>query len=112
MSPLENDARRVLPSTRIRDGKILHCDDCVVVEEPLEIRLNGRRFTATMRTPGHDEWLARGLLFSEGIIQDNDDIEELVVTSLCRERTGELVNLVNVTPVSYTHLTLPTKRIV
>jgi len=97
MPPTENSASKVLPSTRLREGKVLRDDDCVVIEEPLEIRLNGRRFTATMRTPGHDELLARGLLLSEGIISDNDDIEELVVSSLCRERTGELVNLVNVT---------------
>ena len=30
----------------------------LAVEEPLEIRLGGRRFTLTMRTPGHDEELA------------------------------------------------------
>jgi FdhD protein len=30
----------------------------LAVEEPLEIRLAGRRFTLTMRTPGHDEELA------------------------------------------------------
>jgi|SRR5437588_2589439 len=41
--------------------------DEVAVEEPLEIRLNGRAIVVTMRTPGHDEELALGLLLSEGV---------------------------------------------
>jgi len=40
--------------------------DRLAVEEPLEIRLGGRRFTLTMRTPGHDEELAAGFLLAEG----------------------------------------------
>jgi FdhD protein len=41
--------------------------DEVAVEEPLEIRANGIPIAVTMRTPGHDEELAAGFLFSEGI---------------------------------------------
>ncbi len=42
--------------------------DEVAVEEPLEIRVDGRALTVTMRTPGHDEELALGFLFGEGLI--------------------------------------------
>ena len=42
--------------------------DAVAVEEPLEIRVDGRSLTVTMRTPGHDEELALGFLYSEGLI--------------------------------------------
>jgi FdhD protein len=43
-------------------------DDEVAVEEPLEIRVDGRALAVTMRTPGHDEELALGFLFGEGLI--------------------------------------------
>src|SRR5512132_1290260 len=41
--------------------------DELAVEEPLEIRVNGRPVAVTMRTPGHDEELALGFLLSEGM---------------------------------------------
>jgi FdhD protein len=55
--------------------------DRVAVEEPLEIRLGyeagGERHTKsvsiTMRTPGDDEELALGFLFSEGILRSPND---------------------------------------
>jgi FdhD protein len=48
----------------VRDGQ----RDEVAVEEPLEIRADGRALAVTMRTPGHDDELALGFLFGEGLI--------------------------------------------
>jgi FdhD protein len=48
-----------------RDGGI---EDVVAVEEPLEIRVDGKAVAVTMRTPGHDEELALGFLHGEGLI--------------------------------------------
>lgn len=56
--------------------------DLVVSEEPLEIRVghgqsdNRQQFSVsvTMRTPGHDEALCLGFLFTEGIINSMDDV--------------------------------------
>ena len=42
--------------------------DVVAVEEPLEIRVDGAALAVTMRTPGHDEELALGFLYGEGLI--------------------------------------------
>jgi FdhD protein len=42
--------------------------DEVAVEEPLEIRVDGVPLTVTMRTPGHDEELALGVLSGVGLI--------------------------------------------
>jgi len=47
-----------------RDG----VEDYVAVEEPLEIRVDGEPLAVTMRTPGHDEELALGFLYGEGLI--------------------------------------------
>ena len=52
-------------------------DEKLAVEEPLEIRLAGRRFTLTMRTPGHDEELAAGFLFAEGFINNATELGEI-----------------------------------
>ena len=43
-------------------------EDEVAVEEPLEIRVDGAPLAVTMRTPGHDDELALGFLFGEGLI--------------------------------------------
>ncbi len=47
------------------------------VEEPLEIRLAGRQFTITMRTPGNDVELVAGFLFAEGFISSAAEIGEI-----------------------------------
>ena len=43
-------------------------EDTVAVEEPLEIRIDAEPIAVTMRTPGHDEELALGFLYGEGLI--------------------------------------------
>jgi FdhD protein len=48
-------------------------EDEVAVEEPLEIRAAGRAIAVTMRTPGHDEELALGFLYGEGLIEGPRD---------------------------------------
>lgn len=63
-------------------------------EEPLEIRLDGRVITTTMRTPGHDLELAHGFLHSEGIIRSARDI---TTARYCAGATGpDGVNTYNV----------------
>ena len=51
--------------------------DCLVAEEPLEIRLNGTPLSVTMRTPGHDLELTAGFLFTEGLIERREQIVSL-----------------------------------
>jgi len=48
--------------------------DQLAVEEPLEIRVDTRPVSVTMRTPGHDQELALGFLFSEGLIHSASDV--------------------------------------
>lgn len=53
--------------------------DLVAVEEPLEIRAEGKPVAITMRTPGHDLDLAAGFLFTEGVIDGPDDLVALAI---------------------------------
>jgi FdhD protein len=53
-------------SVVVHDGR----RDEVAVEDPLEIRVDGEPLTVTMRTPGHDEELALGFLYGEGLITE------------------------------------------
>lgn len=57
-------------------------DDAVAAEEPLETRLRWpggeRRLGVTMRTPGHDDELAAGLLYAEGIVHEAKEIHRIL----------------------------------
>src|SRR3954464_3953627 len=48
--------------------------DMLAVEEPLELRVDGKALAVTMRTPGHDVELAHGFLLSEGVIGSRADV--------------------------------------
>jgi FdhD protein len=56
--------------------------DLLAVEEPLEIRVNGRALAVTMRTPGNELELALGFLYTEGIIAGQSDV---VTARLCTD---------------------------
>ncbi|WP_082519199.1 formate dehydrogenase accessory sulfurtransferase FdhD [Rhodococcus sp. Leaf233] len=65
-------ARR--PVVRIRGEHRVDRPDTLVVEEPMELRVDGRALAVTMRTPGHDVELAHGFLLTEGVIASRVDI--------------------------------------
>ncbi len=50
------------------DGEPRRVPDQVIVEEPLEIRLDGTVVSTTMRTPGNDYELAVGFCHAEGLL--------------------------------------------
>ena len=49
-------------------------DERVVEESALEVRVNGKPFTVTLRMPGADPELIRGLLFAEALVETPEDI--------------------------------------
>lgn len=67
-------ARRVV---RFRDG-VTYADDQLVVEEPMEIRLDGTPLAVVMRTPGDDADLVLGFALTEGIVTTPAAISEVV----------------------------------
>src|ERR1700740_618301 len=58
-------------------GKSRRHQDRLAAEEPLEIRVDSRPLTVTMRTPGHDEELAAGFFWTEGLIESPTQIAEI-----------------------------------
>jgi FdhD protein len=62
---MPDDAQARMIARIERDGGVA---DEVAIEDPLEIRVDGEPLAVTMRTPGHDEELALGFLFGEGLI--------------------------------------------
>jgi FdhD protein len=55
--------------------------DTLVVEEPLELRVDGIPAAITMRTPGDDLDLAAGFLWTEGVVDGPDDLRALAVVA-------------------------------
>ena len=62
---------------RLGDPQSVHtsAEDAVIVEGPLQVRLNGKQLAVTMRTPGHDEALAHGLAVGEGFIEPSATVD-------------------------------------
>lgn len=58
---------------RVREG-VERIDDHLVVEEPVEIRLEGTPLAVVMRTPGNDAELALGFCITEGIVTGPDQV--------------------------------------
>ena len=58
-------------------GVAEHRADLLAVEEPLEIRVDDKPLTVTMRTPGDDIDLAAGFLYTEGLLASLDEVHEI-----------------------------------
>jgi len=76
--------------------------DLIVIEEPLQIQIEfgethcryRKNLLVTMRTPGEDEYLAIGLLKSEGIIEKGEDV--LSVRHCLKVKPEESGNVIRV----------------
>lgn len=51
--------------------------DTLAVEEPLEVRHEGRVLNVTMRTPGHDVELVHGWLHAEGSVATREQVRQV-----------------------------------
>lgn len=66
--------------------------DNLTIEEALQIDINNKPFTVSMRTPGDDAHLVRGLLHSEDLINDINYCPDLI---LKKENEDGVVTIVN-----------------
>lgn len=66
--------------------------DFVAVEEPLEIRVEGRGLAVVMRTPGHDKELVAGFLVTEGIIRSAADLFDITPCG-AEESRGNIIDV-------------------
>ncbi|MGV0848782.1 formate dehydrogenase accessory sulfurtransferase FdhD [Mycolicibacterium phlei] len=81
----------------VRAGDAVARPETLVVEEPLEIRVNGTPITVTMRTPGSDVELAQGFLLTEGVIANRDDV---LAARYCKGTGPDNLNTYNVLDVT------------
>ncbi|MGU3502971.1 formate dehydrogenase accessory sulfurtransferase FdhD [Mycobacterium sp. C31M] len=89
-------------TTRVRVRHVTPDDtvarpETLVVEEPLEIRVDGTPLTVTMRTPGSDVELAQGFLLTEGLIARREDI---ATVQYCRGAGEDGLNTYNVLDIT------------
>jgi FdhD protein len=76
------------------DGARAAAEDEIAVEAPLEIRVAGKALTVVMRTPGHDEELARGFLYAESLVDDAADIVSITrPAALTGDEVGNVVDV-------------------
>jgi FdhD protein len=92
-----------LPVFKVSGGSLQSGNDILAVEEPLEIRLAygspnsliTQNLAVTMRTPGNDEELALGFIFTEGIITRDTDIDRIEhVFTNCSENNQNIIQVI------------------
>ena len=91
---------------KYKNGQYKKQEDILAIEEPLEIRLEygeiekrqQKSISITMRTPGQDEALAIGFLFTEGIIQNQTQIRSIEKVKSWNPQTQDNIILIRLSP--------------
>lgn len=91
---MEDTAIQNINITKVSKTGNTTSNDVLAVEEPLEIGItyqqSGKKITksisVTMRTPGNDDELAAGFLFTEGIINSKAQIEKITLSMFDENR--------------------------
>ncbi len=68
--------------------------DSLTIEEALQININNKPFTVSMRTPGEDICLVRGMLYSEEILKNRTFNPDII---LRKENEDGIVTIVDLT---------------
>lgn len=86
-------ATRDYKGKKFENSRVNKTLDALNIEEALQININDTPFIVSMRTPGDDTYLIRGMLHSEGIIKNKNFVPDVV---LKRENSNGIVTVVNV----------------
>ncbi len=87
-------ATRKYQGKKFEKSASLRAVDSLTVEEALQININNKPFTVSMRTPGDDLSLVRGMLHSEGILSNSTFTPDLI---LKKENDEGIVTIVDLT---------------
>jgi FdhD protein len=63
---------QIVEAIKYENGIFQSVEDALTVEEMLSIAINGNPYTITMRSPGFEEALTRGILLSEDVYHGNN----------------------------------------
>jgi FdhD protein len=86
-------AKPAAPDLRVKRwtaGAWSESPDAVVMEEPLQLLLDGEPLSVVMRTPGNDIELTLGLLFAEGVIRTAKDVKAVRISAEAGERESAI----------------------
>ena len=75
--------------------------DEVAIEEPLEIRVEGKVVAVAMRTPGNDHELAAGWALAEGIAHSREEIADVVLRPGEENGRGAMVDIMLANPGAF-----------
>jgi len=86
-------AKPAAPDLRVKRwtaGAWSESPDAVVMEEPLQLLLDGEPLSVVMRTPGNDIELTLGLLFAEGVIGSAKDVKAVRISAEAGEHESAI----------------------
>lgn len=81
------------PITRVTGRSRERVEDAIAVERALEIVVDGRALSVTLRTPGHDAELALGFLAGEGVIRRAADVAGLEARAAARDDEPDTISV-------------------
>ncbi len=103
---MQSNSTITIQVDRFENGLTQKKNDVLAIEEPLEIKIKyvsggitiEKNISITMRTPGNDDELASGFLFTEGIIKNGGEVKSInqySENSICVELNDDIIPIEN-----------------
>lgn len=95
-------------ATKYLGSKNEQVQDTLAVEEMLSISVNGEPYTITMRMPGSENELVRGILLTEDVYTNREQAPLFIVTN--KNTEGVITQINSIIPIDKVELGIETKR--